>query len=290
MTQPEDPRQPKPDVPPQTQEFPGTESQMQPKADHGETSYRGSGKLEGKVALITGADSGIGKAVALAFAREGADVVVSYLNEHEDAEDTARLVREAGRRVLLLPGDIGDPAHCQMLVERTVSEFGGLDVLVNNAAYQQNYEDLGEVKPEELEQHYRTNVFAIFYLCQAALPHLKPGGNIINTASVQAYQPSPAILPYASTKGAVVTFTKGLAKQLGEKGIRVNAVAPGPVWTPFVIQGQDPEKVPEFGQKVPLGRPAQPAELAPPYVLLASSDGSYITGAIYAVTGGEPTA
>lgn len=288
MTQ-DDPRQPAPNIPPQKQDNPGTEAALNPKADHGETSYRGSGKLEGKVALITGADSGIGKAVALAFAREGADVVVSYLDEHEDAEDTARLVREAGRRVLTLPGDIGEQAHCKELVERTVAEFGALDVLINNAAYQNNFDELDEITPEELEKHYRTNVFSIFYLCQAALPHLKPGASIVNTASVQAYQPTPALLPYASTKGAVVTFTKGLGKKLGEKGVRVNAVAPGPIWTPLVVQG-DAESAPEFGKKTPLGRPGQPAELAATYVLLASADSKYTTGAVYAITGGEITA
>lgn len=289
MTQNDDPRTPEPSIPPQHQDRPGTEARLHPAADHGETSYRGSGKLAGKVALITGADSGIGKAVALAFAREGADVVVSYLSEDADAEDTARLVREAGQRALTLAGDIGDPAHCQSLVQRTVAEFGGLDVLVNNAAYQNNFKTLAEITPEELERHYRTNVFAIFFLCQAALPHLKPGASIINTSSVQAYQPSPSILAYASTKGAVVTLTKGLAKLLADQGVRVNSVAPGPIWTPLVVQG-DADAAPEFGQKTPLGRPGQPADLAATYVLLASADSSYTTGAIYAITGGELTA
>ncbi|GGM22065.1 SDR family oxidoreductase [Deinococcus aerophilus] len=289
MTHHDDPRTPEPAIPPQHQDNPGTEAGLEPAADHGETSYHGSGKLKGKVALITGADSGIGKAVAIAFAREGADVVISYLSEDRDAEDTARLVREAGRQALTIAGDIGDPAHCQKLVERTVAEFGALDVLVNNVAYQNSFKDLGDVTPQELERHYRTNVFAIFYLCQSALPHLKPGASIINTSSVQAYQPSPNILAYASTKGAVVTMTKGLAKMLAEHGIRVNSVAPGPIWTPLVVQG-DADSAPEFGQNTPLGRPGQPAELAATYVLLASGDSAYTTGAIYAITGGELTA
>lgn len=289
MTQHDDPRTPEPSIPPQHQENPGTEAALRPAADHGETSYRGSGKLEGRVALITGADSGIGRAVAVAFAREGADVVVSYLSEERDAEDTARLIREAGRRALTVAGDIGDPAHCQALVRRTVDEFGALDVLVNNAAYQNNFKTLSDITPEELDRHYRTNVYAIFYLCQAALPHLKPGASVINTSSVQAYQPSPSILAYASTKGAVVTLTRGLAKLLAEQGIRVNSVAPGPIWTPLVVQGEA-DAAPEFGQKTPLGRPGQPAELAATYVLLASNDSSYTTGAIYAITGGELTA
>lgn len=274
--------------PAQKQDIPGTEREMTPKPDHGESSYRGSGKLEGKVALITGADSGIGRAVALAFAREGADVAVAYLSEDEDAEETRRVVEEAGRRALLLRGDITDEAHCKSLVQRTLQELGRLDVLVNNAAFQTTHQDITEFTTEEFDRTYKTNIYATFWLCREAVPHLKPGASIINVCSVQAYTPSPELLAYASTKGAIKNFTQGLAQGLAEKGIRVNVVAPGPVWTPLIPATMPPEKVEKFGQDVPLKRPAQPRELAPIFVLLASDEASYITGMVYGATGGDP--
>jgi hypothetical protein len=289
VTDPRD-QHPQPPYGEQQQEPPGTEGEMSPKADHGQTSYKGFGRLEGRVALITGGDSGIGKAVAIAFAREGADVLVSYLDEHEDAEDTVRLVEEAGRRGIAVAGDIGDEAHCRSLVERAVQELGRLDVLVNNAAYQQTHDAITEHPSEEIEHIFRTNILAMFWLCKAAVPHMKPGAAIVNTASIQAYQPSPELLPYATTKGAIVTFTKGLAQELTPKGIRVNAVAPGPVWTPLIPMSMPPEQVDEFGSESPMGRTAQPAELAPPYVFLASDESSFVSGEILAVTGGMPTA
>ncbi len=289
VTDPRD-QHPQPPYGEQQQEPPGTEGEMSPKADHGQTSYKGFGRLEGRVALITGGDSGIGKAVAIAFAREGADVLVSYLDEHEDATDTVRLVEEAGRRAIAVAGDIGDEAHCRSLVERAVQELGRLDVLVNNAAYQQTHDAITEHPSEEIEQIFRTNILAMFWLCKAAVPHMKPGAAIVNTASIQAYQPSPELLPYATTKGAIVTFTKGLAQELTPKGIRVNAVAPGPVWTPLIPMSMPPEQVDEFGSESPMGRTAQPAELAPPYVFLASDESSFVSGEILAVTGGMPTA
>ncbi len=274
--------------PTKAQDAPGTEREMTPKPDHGEDSYKGSGKLAGKVALVTGADSGIGRAVALAFAREGADVAIAYLSEDHDANETRRLVEAAGRRALLLRGDITDEQHCAQLVERTVQELGKLDVLVNNAAFQTTHQDITEFTTEEFDRTYKTNVYALFWICRAAVPHLKPGSAIINTCSVQAYQPSPELLAYASTKAAIKNFTQGLAQSVAEKGIRVNAVAPGPVWTPLIPATLDPEKVATFGQDVPLKRPAQPRELAPIYVLLASDEASYITGMVYGATGGDP--
>lgn len=288
-----DPRDqgPTPPLPEPEQEVPGTEDDMATKADHGETFYKGSGKLEGKVALITGADSGIGKAVAIAYAREGADVAISYLNEQEeeDARDTAKWVEEAGRKALLLPGDISESQHCKQLVEQTLKELGRLDILVNNAAFQMSHEDISEILDDEWDFTFRTNIYAMFYLSKAAIPHMEAGSSIINTSSIQAYQPSPNLLGYAATKGAIVNFTKGLAQMLAEKGIRVNSVAPGPVWTPLIPATMPPEMVENFGKQVPLQRPAQPAELAPSYVLLASQDGSYITAAVIPVTGGNPT-
>lgn len=287
----QDPREqgPTPPLPEPEQQVPGTEGEMATKADHGEASYRGSGKLDGKVALITGADSGIGKAVAIAYAREGADIVVSYLNEEEDARDTARWVEEAGRKALLVAGDISEEAHCQTLVEQTVGEFGRVDILVNNAAYQMSRESLDEISSDEWNFTFRTNIYAMFYLTKAAVPHMQPGSSIINTSSIQAYQPSPNLLAYATTKGAIVNYTKGLAGMLAEQGIRVNSVAPGPIWTPLIPATMPPEKVESFGKQVPLQRPGQPAELAPAFVLLASQDGSYISGAVVPVTGGQPT-
>ncbi len=261
---------------------------MEPLADHGQESYVGHGRLSDRVALITGADSGIGRAVAIAFAREGADIVCSYLNEDDDAAETRRLVEDAGRRCVTVPGDIGDRAHCEQLVERAVGELGGLDVLVNNAGYQMSHDSFLDIPPDELEFVFRTNILAMFHLCQAAVPHMEPGSTIINTTSIQAAQPSPELLHYAATKGAISTFTKGLAQELGERGIRVNAVAPGPVWTPLVVMSFPAEKNAEFGADTPLGRPGQPAELAPLYVFLASEESLYISGEVIGATGGKP--
>src|SRR5215207_9239156 len=279
---------PKPPYPEQQQEPAGLESEMEPRPDYGEESYRGSGKLEGKAAVITGGDSGIGRAVALAFAREGADVLISYLDEHSDAEETVRIVEKEGRRCIPVAGDIGNAAHCRQIVERAIQEFGKLDILVNNAAYQLTIESIQDVTEEMLERTYRTNIYAMFFLSKAALSHMQPGSTIINTTSIQAYQPSPTLLPYSTTKGAILTFTKGLSEEAIEKGIRVNAVAPGPVWTPLIPSSFPGEKVARFGQDTPMGRPGQPAELAPVYVFLASQDSTYITGECIGVTGGKP--
>jgi NAD(P)-dependent dehydrogenase (short-subunit alcohol dehydrogenase family) len=269
---------------------PGTEAEMTPQADHGEASYRGCEKLAGRVAVITGGDSGIGRAVAIAFAREGADVLISYLNEREDADarETARHVEAAGRRCVLVPGDIADAAHCRAVIDRAVREFGRVDVLVNNAAFQRTYQSLDEVADEEWDYTFRANIAAMFHLAKAAVPHMRPGSSIINTTSIQSDKPSPMLLAYASTKGAVSNFTAGLAQMLGSKGIRVNAVAPGPIWTPLIPSTMPPDEVRSFGKDTPLGRPGQPKELAGIYVLLASEEGSYMTGGIHAVTGGTP--
>ena len=275
--------------PRQKQGIPGQESEMRPRPDFGEETYVGTGKLPGRVAIITGGDSGIGRAVAVAFAREGADVVIAYLNEHADAEQTARVVRDAGRRAIVIAGDIQQERHCVEIVTRCVMEFGRVDILVNNAAHQVSHERFTEVTAEEIETTYRTNVFACFYLAKACLFHMRPGSSIINVASIQAYQPKPHILTYASTKGALVTFSKGLAQELIQRGIRVNVVAPGPVWTPLIISTMSPQKTEHFGEKTPIGRAAQPAELAPTFVFLASDDSRYITGEVIGVTGGELT-
>lgn len=286
----EDPRKQevKQPFPPQQQDPPGNESEMRPKPDYGEATYRGSGKLEGKKALITGGDSGIGRAVALAFAREGADVAISYLvEEDEDARETVAVVEAAKRRCLALPGDIQDPSHCRALVTRVTQEFGRIDVLVNNAAFQMSRRSILEMSPEEIDRVFRTNVYAMFYLTQAAIPHMKPGSSIINTTSIQAYQPKPHLLHYAASKAAIVAFTRGLSQELAEKGIRVNAVAPGPVWTPLIPATMPNEMVESFGESSALKRAAQPAEMAPIYVLLAGKDGSYVTGMIYGATGGQ---
>ncbi len=262
---------------------------MSPRPDHGESSYEGHARLKGLAALITGADSGIGRAVALAYAREGADVAIAYLDEHDDARETQRLVEEAGRRALLLPGDISDDKHCAEIVQRTVDEFGRLDILVNNAAFQgKGVERFEDIDAERVRKTLLTNLGGMFFLSHYALEHLPSGGAIINTASINAYLPKASILDYATTKGGIVTFTKGLAQELTERGIRVNAVAPGPVWTPLIVQSFDAEKVKEFGAQNPLGRPAQPAELAPTYVFLASNDSRFITGEVVGVTGGMP--
>jgi NAD(P)-dependent dehydrogenase (short-subunit alcohol dehydrogenase family) len=270
-------------------EHPGLSREMDLQPDYGESSYKGSGKLTGKRALITGGDSGIGRAVALAFAREGADVLISYLDSEEvDARETCRLVEDSGRKAVAVPGDIRDESHCSQLVERAVSELGGLDILVNNAAYQMSQDGIEEISTEQFDQVMKTNVYAMFWLSKAALPHLSEGAAIINTTSIQAYQPSPELLDYATSKAAILNFTKALAQQLAPKGIRVNAVAPGPVWTPLIPATLPPEKVDQFGADTPLGRAGQPAEMAPAYVFLASSDSSYITGERIGATGGKP--
>jgi NAD(P)-dependent dehydrogenase (short-subunit alcohol dehydrogenase family) len=277
------------ELPAQEIDHPGLESDMELAPDYGESTYRGSGRLEGKRALITGGDSGIGRAVALAYAREGADVVLSYLPEEEDdAQVTARVVRDAGRTAVTAPGDIREEAFCRDLVERTVSELGGLDVLVSNAAYQMTIEGIEDLSTEQLLRTYYTNVFATFWLCKAAVGHMQPGSSIIITTSIQAYQPSPSLLDYASTKGALVTFTKGLSQELAPRGIRVNTVAPGPIWTPLIPATMPAEQVGSFGEETPIGRAGQPAELAPAYVFLASQESSYITGERIGVTGGMP--
>ena len=269
---------------------PGLTGDMDVQPDHGEETYRGSGRLEGRRAIITGGDSGIGRAVAIAFAREGADVLIAHLpDEEDDALETLKWITEAGRKGVAVPGDIQDESHCGALVARAVEELGGLDVLVNNAAYQMSLDGLESLSTEQLERTYRTNVFAMIWLCKAALPHLQPGASIINTSSIQAYQPSPHLLDYASTKAAIVNFTKNLAQDLAEQGIRVNSVAPGPIWTPLIPATMPTEQVSQFGaSESPIGRPAQPAELAPPYVFLASQESSYVSGQVLGVTGGAP--
>ncbi|MET9023562.1 SDR family oxidoreductase [Actinopolymorpha sp. NPDC004070] len=279
---------PRPQFPGQTQEHPGLDSEMEPKPDYGYDTYRGLGRLEGKKALITGGDSGIGRAVALAFAREGADVAIAYLEaEESDAAETARVVEEAGRKALRFATDLSEEGNCRRLADQVVKEFGRVDILVNNAAYQMSFDSFDKIPSDLLEHTFRTNILAMFWLTQAVLPSMPAGGAIINTSSIQAYQPTPALLPYATTKGAIVTFTKGLAEELAERGIRVNSVAPGPVWTPIIPASMSAEKAASFGSDAPLGRPAQPAELAPAFVFLASQESSYISGQILGVTGGR---
>jgi NAD(P)-dependent dehydrogenase (short-subunit alcohol dehydrogenase family) len=268
---------------------PGTEDGMNPKADHGETSYKGSGKLMGRKAIITGGDSGIGRAVAIAFAREGADVLISYLNEHEDAKETAKFVEEAGKKAVLVPGDISNEEHCKQIINRAVKELGGLDILVNNAAYQMSHKSLQELSSEELDKTFKTNIYAMFWLCQAAEPHLKPGSTVINTTSVNAYKPRPDLLAYAATKGAIQNFTASLGQLWAEKGIRVNCVAPGPIWTPLIPSTLPIEEVKNFGKQTPMKRAGQPVELSAVYVLLASQESSYMTSSTIQVTGGTPT-
>jgi NAD(P)-dependent dehydrogenase (short-subunit alcohol dehydrogenase family) len=279
---------PTPPLPKQQQEMPGYTSRMEPIPDHGEKSYKGSGRLAGKRAVITGGDSGIGRAVAIAFAREGADVLISYLSEHEDAEDTKRLVQEAGRKALLLPGDLQDAAHCRRVIDTAVADLGGIDILINNAAHQATFNEIGDISDEEWELTFRVNMHAMFYLTKAAVPHLRPGSCIINTASINSDAPNPTLLAYATSKGAIHNFTAGLAQMLAEKGIRVNAVAPGPIWTPLIPSTMPPDTVAKFGSNVPMKRPGQPAELATAYVMLADPLSSYVTGATIAVTGGRP--
>lgn len=279
---------PTPPFPEQQQPYPGLASRMDPVPDHGETSYQGNRRLAGKKALITAGDSGIGRAVAIAFAREGADVAISYLNEEEDAAQVQQVIEASGRRCLLLPGDLASPDHCRDVVAKTVEAFGRIDVLVNNAAHQSYFESLEEIPDEEWETTMAVNISAMFYLTKAAVPHMQPGASIINTASKQADEPSPELLAYAVTKGAIQNFSAGLCQLLAKRGIRVNTVAPGPVWTPLGPASLPPQNVANFGEQVPFKRPAQPVELAPPYVMLASDEASYISGATIAVTGGKP--
>ncbi len=275
-------------LPEQQQTPPGTEAELNPKADHGEESYQGSGRMTDKKVVITGGDSGIGRAVCIAYAREGADILISYLNEHEDAQETARWVEQAGRKAVLMPGDIADPAHCRAIIDRAVQEFGRIDVLVNNAAQQMTHVSFAEISDEEWQRTFAVNIHAMFYLVKAALPHMKEGGSIINTSSINSDNPRPDLLPYATTKGAIANFSAGLAQLLGDKGIRVNSVAPGPIWTPLIPSTMPPEQVKSFGEDTPLGRAGQPRELQGIYVLLASDEGSYMSGGRYAVTGGTP--
>jgi NAD(P)-dependent dehydrogenase (short-subunit alcohol dehydrogenase family) len=288
----QDPREqfPAPELEGGDQAHPGSTRLMPDRPDHGEATYRGSGRLTGRRAIITGGDSGIGRAVAIAFAREGADVLLSYLPEEEDdAQDTAHLVGAAGRRAVTVPGDIRDEAHCAAIVDRALSELGGLDILVNNAAYQMAQPGgITDITTEQFDRVMKTNLYAMFWLCRAAVPHLRPGATIINTASIQAYLSSSALLDYATTKGGIVAFTKALAEDLAERGIRVNAVAPGPIWTPLIPATMPPEKVKSFGADTPLGRPGQPAEVAPAFVYFASQESSYTTGEVLGVTGGKP--
>jgi NAD(P)-dependent dehydrogenase (short-subunit alcohol dehydrogenase family) len=281
-------KRPKPPFPKQKQPMPGLTAKMKPVPDHSEESYKGSDRLKDKKAVITGADSGIGRAVAIAYAREGADILISYLEEHEDAEATKKLVESAGRKALLVAGDIQDPAHCRKIIEKAVSELGGVEILVNNAAYQASFKDIAEISDEEWDLTFRVNIHAMFYLTKAAVAHMKPGSAIINTASINSDTPNPTLLAYATTKGAIQNFTAGLAQLLAEKGIRANAVAPGPIWTPLIPSTLPEDSVSNFGKQVPMKRPGQPAELATAFVMLADPLSSYVSGATIAVTGGKP--
>lgn len=277
-----------PPYPEPAQEVPGSETEMNIKPDHGENSYKGTGKLAGRKAVITGADSGIGRAVAIAFAREGADVLIAYLQEHEDARETAEWVKAAGQKAVLLAGDISEETHCKKIVDTAVEEFGRVDILVNNAAFQMSRNSLQEISSEEWDYTFRTNIYAMFHLCKMAEGHMHPGSSVINTTSINAYRPRPTLVPYAATKGAIQNFTSGLAQLWAEKGIRVNCVAPGPIWTPLIPSTMEEEMVKSFGKETPLKRAGQPAEVAPAYVYLASEDASYVTGATIQVTGGTP--
>ncbi|MGR9271931.1 SDR family oxidoreductase (plasmid) [Rhizobium leguminosarum] len=282
------PNYPTPPFPSQKQPMPGFTTQMDPIPDHGEESYRGADRLKGKRAIITGGDSGIGRAVAIAYAREGADLVISYLDEDEDADETKRLVEQAGRKAILVSGDIQDPAHCRQIVETAVKELGGIDILVNNAAHQAGFKSIDEISDEEWELTFKVNIHSMFYLTKAAVAHMKPGSAIINTASINSDSPNPTLLAYATTKGAIQNFTAGLAQLLADKGIRANAVAPGPIWTPLIPSTLPEESVSNFGKQVPMKRPGQPAELATAYVMLADPLSSYVSGTTIAVTGGKP--
>jgi NAD(P)-dependent dehydrogenase (short-subunit alcohol dehydrogenase family) len=282
-------QRPTPPFPAQQQHrTPGRTAEMNPQPDHGERTYKGSARLAGKAAIVTGGDSGIGRAVAIAFAREGADVLISYLDEDDDARETARWVEEAGRKVVLMSGDITSPAHCDAIVDKAIEAFGRLDVLVNNAAYQMSYPSLDAISDEEWDKTFDTNIGAMFRITRAAVRHMKAGAAIINTTSINADHPNPGLIAYATTKGAIQNFTGGLAQLLAEQGIRANCVAPGPIWTPLIPSTMPPEKVEKFGEQVPMKRPGQPAELAAAYVMLASDEASYISGATIAVTGGAP--
>jgi NAD(P)-dependent dehydrogenase (short-subunit alcohol dehydrogenase family) len=285
----QDPRSagPKPPFRQQRQDPPGQEAAMDPQPDHGETTYQGSGRLQGMGTLITGADSGIGRAVALAFAREGANVVIAYLNEEEDAQRTAQLVRQAGRQAITLHGDVREESHCRQLVASAYQHFGRLDVLVNNAAFQATQQEIEDISAEQFDRTFRTNVYSMFYLCKAALSGMNPGASIINTASIQGFEPAASLLDYASSKSAIIGFTKALAKMVASRGIRVNAVAPGPVWTPLIPSTMPRDNIQDFGKSSVFGRAAQPAELAPIYVLLASPEATYVTGEVYGATGGR---
>jgi NAD(P)-dependent dehydrogenase (short-subunit alcohol dehydrogenase family) len=279
---------PKPPFPSQSQPMPGSTSRMDPNPDHGEATYKGSGRLAGKKAVITGGDSGIGRAVAIAFAREGADLLIAYLNEHDDAKDVKALIEKEGRKAVLLAGDLSDAGHCRYVIQHAVEVLGSVDILVNNAAHQATFKDIGDISDEEWETTFKTNIHAMFYLAKAAVPHMKPGSAIINTASVNSDMPNPILLAYATTKGAIQNFTGGLAQMLAEKGIRVNAVAPGPIWTPLIPSTMPQEAVKNFGKQVPMKRAGQPAELATAYVMLADPLSSYTSGTTVAVTGGKP--
>lgn len=279
---------PRPPYPEQQQAMPGKTEAMDPRPDHGEKSYVGSGRLAGKRAIITGGDSGIGRAVAIAYAREGADILISYLEEDEDARETQKWVEEAGRKAVLMPGDISSAGHCRAIIDKAVKEFGGLDILINNAAHQASFKDIGDISEEEWKLTFDVNIHAMFYLSKAAAAHLEGGGVIINTTSINADQPNAHLLAYATTKGAMQNFTMGLAQMLADRNIRVNCVAPGPVWTPLIPSTMPPEAVKSFGENTPIGRAAQPRELAPPYVMLATDEASYITGATVPITGGRP--
>ncbi len=289
-TEPVDPRSagPHPEYPQSSIAYPGSDAEMTPRADHGESTYQGLGRLEGKRALITGGDSGIGRAVALAFAREGADVAISYLPEEQrDADESSRWIEEAGRRQLQVPGDLQDERYCIDLVERVTHEFGGLDIVVNNAAFQSTHDDITELPTREIERTFRTNVFATLWICRTALPLMSEGGAIINTASIQAFTPSPNLLAYAATKAAIVNLSKGLAPMAMKRGIRVNVVAPGPVWTPLIPSTMPEEKTRQFGQNTAFGRAAQPVEIAPLFVFLASNESRFVSGEVYGATGGQ---
>ncbi|MBZ9936009.1 SDR family oxidoreductase [Mesorhizobium sp. BR1-1-16] len=279
---------PRPPFPKQPQPMPGATASMDPVPDHGETSYKGSGRLKGMKAVITGGDSGIGRAVAIAYAREGADVLIAYLNEDADAEATRKLIEAEGRKAVLVAGDIQDPAHCRAIIAKAVEQLGGIDILVNNAAHQASFSAIEDISDEEWDLTFRVNIHAMFYLTKAAVPHMKPGSSIINTASINSDSPSPHLLAYATTKGAIQNFTAGLAQLLAEKGIRANSVAPGPIWTPLIPSTMPEDKVTNFGKQVPMQRPGQPAELATAYVMLADPLSSYVSGATIAVTGGKP--
>jgi NAD(P)-dependent dehydrogenase (short-subunit alcohol dehydrogenase family) len=279
---------PKPEYPQPPIAPPGSEREMRPRADHGEESYRGLGRLTDKVALITGGDSGIGRAIAIAFAREGADVLISYLpEEDQDAEETKMWVEHAGRRAVKLPGDLQDEHHCTSIIDSAFSDFGRLDLLINNAAYQVVHDDIGEVTTEEFDRTFRTNVYATFWLCRAALPRMEAGSAIVNTSSIQAFDPSPTLLPYAATKAALVSITKTLSHIAMKRGIRVNAVAPGPVWTPLIPSTLPQDSVKKFGADTAFERAAQPVEIAPLFVFLASNESRYVTGEVYGATGGK---